>query len=326
MRTLITGGAGFIGSHVADEMLKQGIDVVVVDDLSSGKRENLNPDVRLYEMDICSPKVSEVFEKEQPDYVHHLAAQISVADSVRNPVHDAMVNVVGSVNLLQNCVQYGVKKLVFSSSGGTVYGATENLPAVEDLPFSAMSPYGVTKICMEYYLPYYKAEHDLDYTVLRYSNVYGPRQDPHGEAGVVAIFAQAILDGRTPTINGDGLYVRDYVYAGDVARANYLSIEQVDCDFFNIGTGVQTDVNQLYEMIAKIVGFDKGANSGPHRPGDLRRNYLDASKAERVLGWEPEVSLEEGLKRTVEYFKAGKEGEKEFTAEAQRAQRKTDFG
>lgn len=302
-KTLITGGAGFIGSHVADEMLKNGLDVVVVDDLSSGRKENLPTDASFHEMDICSPKLSEVFEKEKPDLVHHLAAQISVADSVRNPVRDAMINVVGSVNLLENCVRYGVKKIIFSSSGGTVYGATENLPAVEDLPFSAMSPYGVTKICMEYYLPYYKAEHGLDYTVLRYSNVYGPRQDPHGEAGVVAIFVQGMLNGKTPTINGDGKYVRDYVYAGDVARANHLAIGKGDCDFFNIGTGIETDVNQLYAMIADVMGFDKEAPHGPHRPGDLRRNYLDAGKAERTLGWRPEVSLREGLQRTVEYFK-----------------------
>lgn len=301
-KTLITGGAGFIGSHVADMMVQHGLEVVVVDDLSSGKKENVNPAARFYEVDICSPKLSEVFEKEKPDLVHHLAAQISVADSVRNPVHDAMVNVVGSVNLLQNCVKYGVKKVVFSSSGGTVYGATEHLPAVEDLPFSAMSPYGVTKICMEYYLPYYKAEHGLNYTVLRYSNVYGPRQDPLGEAGVVAIFVQAMLSGKTPTINGDGRYVRDYVYAGDVARVNYLAIDRGDCDCFNIGTGVETDVNHLCDMIAEITGFGDKPVYGPARPGDLRRNFLNASKAERILGWRPEVPLAEGLKKTVEYF------------------------
>jgi len=302
-KTLVTGGAGFIGSHVVDEMLLNGLEVVVVDDLSSGKKENLAPEAVFYEMDITSAEIEKVFETERPDYVHHLAAQISVADSVRNPLHDAMVNVVGSVNLLQNCVRYGVKKFIFSSSGGTVYGATEHLPAVEDLPFSGMSPYGVTKICMEYYLPYYRAEQGLNYTVLRYSNVYGPRQDPHGEAGVVAIFAEAMLNGRTPTINGDGKYVRDYVYAGDVARANFLAIEKGDHDCFNIGTGIQTDVNQLYEAIAGVIGFPHEAVHGPHRPGDLRKNYLDAGKAARLLGWHPEVSLKEGLERTVEFFR-----------------------
>ncbi len=304
-KTLVTGGAGFIGSHVVDEMLKNGMEVVVVDDLSSGRKENLNPEARFYKMDICSPALNEIFEKEKPDLVHHLAAQISVADSVRNPVHDAMINVVGSVNLLQNCVQYGVQKIIFSSSGGTVYGATEKLPAVEELPFSAMSPYGVTKICMEYYLPYYKAEHGLNYTVLRYANVYGPRQDPFGEAGVVAIFVQAMLNGKTPTINGDGKYVRDYVYGVDVARANYLAVEKGDCDCFNIGTGVETDVNELYELIADVVGFKEKANNGPARPGDLRKNYLDVGKAEQILGWKPEITLKEGLQRTMEYFKVG---------------------
>lgn len=302
-KTLVTGGAGFIGSHVVREMLRNGLEVAVVDNLSSGKKENLPSGAAFYEIDITSPEMEKVFEQERPDYVHHLAAQISVADSVRNPLHDAMVNVVGSVNLLQNCVQYGVKKFIFSSSGGTVYGATEHLPAVEELPFSAMSPYGVTKICMEYYLPYYKAEHGLNATVLRYSNVYGPRQDPHGEAGVVAIFTQAMLDGKTPTINGDGKYVRDYVYAGDVARANFLAIEGGDNDFFNIGTGVRTDVNQLYEAIAVVIGFENEPVHGTHRPGDLRENYLDAGKAERILGWKPEVSLKEGLERTVEFFR-----------------------
>jgi len=302
-KTLITGGAGFIGSHAADVMAEHGLEVVVVDDLSSGKKENVNPAARFYKVDICSPKLSEVFEKEKPDLVNHLAAQISVADSVRNPVHDAMINVVGSVNLLQNCVKYGVKKVIFSSSGGTVYGATEHLPATEGLPFSAMSPYGVTKICMEYYLPYYKAEHGLNYTVLRYSNVYGPRQDPLGEAGVVAIFVQAMLEGRTPTINGDGRYIRDYVYAGDVARANYLAIEKGECDCFNIGTGIETDVNQLYDLIAAVTGFGNKPLYGPARPGDLRRNSLNAGKAERILGWRPGVSLKEGLEKTVAYFK-----------------------
>lgn len=307
MKTLITGGAGFIGSHVADEMVKQGLDVAVVDDLSSGSKENLNAEAVFYEMDIASPKLHEVFEQERPDVVHHLAAQISVADSVRNPVKDAMINVVGSVNLLENCVRYGVKKIIFSSSGGTVYGATEQLPAVEDLPFSAMSPYGVTKICMEYYLPFYKAEHGLDYTVLRYANVYGPRQDPHGEAGVVAIFAQAMLSGKTPTINGDGRYVRDYVYAGDVARANYLAVDRGPSDAFNIGTGESTDVNQLYAMIADAVGFHEKPLNGPHRAGDLRRNFLDVSKAARFLGWQPQVQLQQGLEQTVKFFRHRKE-------------------
>ena len=307
MKTLITGGAGFIGSHVADEMVKQGLDVAVVDDLSSGSKENLNAEAVFYEMDIASPKLHEVFEQERPDVVHHLAAQISVADSVRNPVKDAMINVVGSVNLLENCVRYGVKKIIFSSSGGTVYGATEQLPAVEDLPFSAMSPYGVTKICMEYYLPFYKTEHGLDYTVLRYANVYGPRQDPHGEAGVVAIFAQAMLSGKTPTINGDGKYVRDYVYAGDVARANYLAVDRGPSDAFNIGTGESTDVNQLYAMIADAVGFHEKPLSGPHRAGDLRRNFLDVSKAARFLGWQPQVQLQQGLEQTVKFFRNQKE-------------------
>ncbi|MDX1765212.1 MAG: NAD-dependent epimerase/dehydratase family protein [bacterium] len=307
MKTLITGGAGFIGSHVADEMVKQGIGVAVVDDLSSGRKANLNPEAVFYEMDIASPKLHEVFEQERPDVVHHLAAQISVADSVRNPVKDAMINVVGSVNLLQNCVQYGVKKIIFSSSGGTVYGATEQLPAVETLPFAAMSPYGVTKICMEYYLPFYKTEHGLNYTVLRYSNVYGPRQDPHGEAGVVAIFAQAMLSGKSPTINGDGKYVRDYVFGGDVARANYLAIERGDCDAFNIGTGVPTDVNRLYAMIASAAGFHEKPLSGPHRAGDLRRNFLDVSKAARHLGWQPQIQLQQGLELTVDFFRSRKE-------------------
>ncbi len=303
-KTLVTGGAGFIGSHVVDTMLANGFDVVVVDDLSSGKGENVHSDATFYEMDITSPELRDVFETELPDVVHHQAAQVSVAESVRNPVRDAMVNVVGSANVLQNCVAHDVKKIIFASSGGTVYGATDQLPAVETLPFAALSPYGVTKVCMEYYLPYFKAEHNLNYTVLRYANVYGPRQDPHGEAGVVAIFVQAMLEGRTPRINGDGKYDRDYVCVEDVARANYLAVTQGDCDCFNIGTGVHTDVNELYEKIARIVGFGEKALHGPHRPGDLRRNYLNIEKARRILGWQPQVSLEEGLEKTVEYFQA----------------------
>lgn len=303
MKVLVTGGAGFIGSHIVDLLIEHNHCVVVVDDLSSGKRENLNPAAKFYELDLCDEKIEEIIMEEKPEVVYHQAAQVSVARSVREPLFDAQVNILGAVRLLESCVKANVGKIVFSSSGGTVYGEVPGVPARETDSFSPMSPYGITKMCFEYYLNFYHHEHGLKYTVLRYGNVYGPRQDPHGEAGVVAIFSQLMLDGKTPKINGDGLYYRDYVYVEDVAAANMAAMNRGDCEAINVGTARPIDVVEIFEEIKKASGFIGDAEYGPARPGDLRRSVLDVSKAASVIEWTPKVSFEEGIKNTVGYFR-----------------------
>jgi UDP-glucose 4-epimerase len=303
MKVLVTGGAGFIGSHISDQLLAAGHDVAVVDDLSSGKRENLSDKARLHVLDIRSPELGKVFAEEKPEVVIHCAAQISVSRSVREPAFDATVNLVGPLNMLQHCVETGVRKIIFSSSGGTVYGEVPGEPAPENTVFAPMSPYGISKMAFEYYLEFFRQEFGLTYTALRYGNVYGPRQDPHGEAGVVAIFSKMMLSGKTPTINGDGKYYRDYVYAGDVARANVICLNKGDNRAFNVGTAITTDVNELYAVLKKVIEFPNEANHGPHRPGDLRRSVLAIDRAREELGWVPQMTLEEGFRNTVEYFR-----------------------
>ncbi len=303
MKAIVTGGAGFIGSHMVDLLLEEGWDVAVIDDLSSGRRTNVNPKAGFHQADIASHEITAIFGKERPAVVFHFAAQISVAVSVRDPLKDARTNIIGAVNLLESCVACGAEKFVFSSSGGTVYGEVPGAPAKEDTPFSPFSPYGINKMAIEYYLNFYDKQHGLKYTSLRYGNVYGPRQDPHGEAGVIAIFTRAMLEGKTPTINGDGSCQRDYVFVGDVVRANLACVDNGHNTAFNIGTGVATDVNQIYESIRKAAGFPNPANRGPHRAGDLQRSVLDINKAKRELDWAPRQSLDSGIVLTVDYFR-----------------------
>lgn len=319
MRILVTGGAGFIGSHVVDGLLAAGHEVAVVDNLSTGKRGNLNPAAGFYEMDVCDPDLERVFRDGKFDYVNHHAAQIDVRHSVADPAFDARTNILGLLNILEKCRKYGVKGVVFASSGGVVYGEPRKFPVAEKHPKGPQSPYGVSKLTSEFYLAYYAQVHGLPYVALRYGNVYGPRQDPHGEAGVVAIFGLKMLQGGTPVIYGDGEQMRDYVYVGDVVRANllalrYLSEGRAKCgsggcainDFaFNIGTGVPTPVNRLFAMLKELTGFAGEPGYGPERTGELRWIWLDTGKAGAVLGWEPEVDLREGLRRTVEYLKEG---------------------
>ncbi len=315
MRVLVTGGAGFIGSHIVDQLLELGHEPAVVDDLSTGSRDNLSPDVPLYVVDIRDRAALEkVFEEVRPEWVNHQAAQMSVSRSVREPVFDAEVNVIGLLNVLELSQKSGVERFVFASSGGVLYGDVFE-PAPEDRPAAPISPYGITKRAGEDYLRFFAHEHGLKTVALRYSNVYGPRQNPHGEAGVVAIFASKMLAGEQATINGDGEYVRDYVYVDDVARANVLALTQDLADNyvpFNIGTGLGTTVNQLAEKIraycrqcwqaAGREGDVPEPTHGPPRPGDLRSNLVSAARAKERLGWEPRVSLDEGLQRTVEWF------------------------
>jgi UDP-glucose 4-epimerase len=304
MRVLLTGGAGFIGSHIAELLLERDHEVAVVDDLSSGKRENVPTGARFYQADIRSGR-AEVFEDFKPEALCHQAAQMDVRRSVREPDFDAEVNVVGTVRLLQNCVAQEVKKVVFASTGGAVYGEQERLPAAEDHPQYPVSPYGVSKLAAERYMHYYYVQYGLPYAALRYANVYGPRQDPHGEAGVVAIFCNNLAAGKSSTINGSGEQTRDYVYVGDVARANVLALEgEAPSGAYNIGTGIETSVNRLYELLLEVSGKELPPQHGPAKPGEQLRSSVDPSLADRVLGWRPEVRLPAGLKETFRFFAA----------------------
>jgi UDP-glucose 4-epimerase len=304
LKALVTGGAGFIGSHVVDALVDAGFDVVVIDDLSTGKKRNLNPAAGFHELDFCNQKARNLVMDEKPDFVFHLAAQVSVARSVREPGFDARQNISGPIDLAKACADANVKRFIFSSSGGTVYGEIpEGERATEEHALHPLSPYGMSKQTFERYLGFLQKEYSLKYTTLRYGNVYGPRQDPHGEAGVIAIFAKALLASNRPRINGDGQYYRDYVYVSDVVAANLLSTKQGENRTFNIGTGVATDVNEVYRLLAECINTDIKPEHAPARPGDLRRSVLDASRAVEELGWEPQYSLRKGLAATVAFFR-----------------------
>ncbi|MDR5709436.1 MAG: NAD-dependent epimerase/dehydratase family protein [Armatimonadota bacterium] len=304
MKVLVTGGAGFVGSHVVEHLLRAGHEVVVVDDLRTGRRENLPPGVRLYALDILDPRMGEVFEQERPQVLSHHAAQASVAISLRDPELDARVNVVGTLKLLQYCVRTGVRHFVFASTGGAIYGEATAIPCPEDYPPRPISPYGVHKLCAEHHLLAWSALYGLRGTVLRYGNVYGPRQDPEGEAGVVAIFTATMLRGRPPVIFGDGLHTRDYVYVEDVAEANLRVIERGVEGVYNIGTGVETSTRDLFDLLRELVGYRGEPVYGPPRPGDVRRIALDCRRASEAFGWHPRTPLREGLSRTVAWFRS----------------------
>ncbi|MBN2102480.1 NAD-dependent epimerase/dehydratase family protein [bacterium] len=303
MKILITGGAGFIGSHLADAFIHDGHEVVIVDNLLMGCMENVNPEAKFYLMDIRSETLSKVFKLEKIDVVCHQAAQMDVRKSVEDPMFDADVNVKGTLNILQNCVQNHVKKVLFASTGGAIYGDQNKHPCDETHPTRPVSPYGITKLCVEKYLYYFANEFGLGYVILRYANVYGPRQNPHGEAGVVAIFSKKLLSGGEPVINGDGKQTRDYVYVGDVARANLSALNYKENDIFNIGTAIETDVNKIFNELNQLTGQQAKENHGPPKGGEQRRSVISYQKAREKLGWEPEMALNEGLKRTVAFFK-----------------------
>jgi UDP-glucose 4-epimerase len=304
LKILVTGGAGFIGSHIVDALVAKGHEVSIVDSLLMGRRENLNPAAKFYLMDIRAREVDRLFEIEKFEAVFHLAAQMDVRKSVEDPMFDADVNVIGTLNLLTNCVKAGTKKVVFASSGGAVYGEQEEFPCGEDHPTRPVSPYGITKLCVEKYLFYFSNEFGLRYTALRFANVYGPRQNPHGEAGVVAIFTSRLLAGQPCVINGDGGQTRDYVYVGDVADANLRALSHPENGAFNVGTGVESDVNRIYRLLNTSTGAKADEKHGPAKPGEQRRSVIRFDKAKAELGWSPKVPLEEGLKRTVDYFRS----------------------
>ena len=301
MKILVTGGAGFIGSNVVDAYIEKGYEVVVVDDLSSGKKENLNKKAKFYKLDICDKALEEVFEK-GIDIINHHAAQVDVRKSIADPAFDARINIEGSLNILENCRKYKIKKIIFASSGGVIYGECGNVLPNEDSPTSPISPYGVSKYAMECYLSSYEKIYGLKYTALRYGNVYGPRQDPYGEAGVVAIFSRKMLNNEEVNIFGDGEQVRDYVYVGDIVKANILCLENGDNEIFNIGTSKCTSVNRLFSEMKELTHYSKDAMYKPPRAGELIRSSLDVGKAEQKLGWKAKVNLKEGLKKIIEFF------------------------
>jgi len=303
MKILVTGGAGFIGSHVVDLYLEHGYEVVVVDDLSTGSRSNLNPAAKLYQVDIRSRDLIQIFEEEIPDIINHHAAQIDVRRSTVDPIFDADVNIIGSINLLECARQYGVRHFIYISSGGAIYGEPEYLPCDEEHPIKPICQYGASKHTVEHYLYMYHQNYDINYTILRYPNVYGPRQDPNGEAGVVAIFIGKMLNDEQVVINGDGEQVRDFVYVSDCARANLLALQALKTNTaYNLGSNHGTSVNEIFSHLKTMTGYKNPEVHGPAKLGETRRIYLNADKAKREIGWVPTVNLKDGLEHTIAYF------------------------
>jgi UDP-glucose 4-epimerase len=303
VKVLVTGGAGFIASHIVDAYVERGHEVFIFDDLSTGQKSNLNPKATFHQVDIADAKAVQWIEQIKPDVLNHHAAQMDVRHSVADPQFDARVNILGFINLLEACKNAGTKKIIFASSGGAVYGEQDVFPAPEEHPTRPSSPYGVSKRTGELYLSYYHQAFGLPYIALRYANVYGPRQSNKGEAGVVAIFISLLLAGKVPVINGDGKQTRDYVYVGDVAAASVAALESPFIGEINIGTGVETDVVTLFQSLRQSVGSPLEASHGPAKIGEQRRSCLAAQRAADVFGWRPQVSLREGLERTFAYYR-----------------------
>ena len=304
MRIVVSGGAGFIGSHIVDAYLEAGHDVAIVDDLSTGRAENVNPGARFHRVDLRDrAAVAAVMAEERPEIVNHHAAQLDVRRSVADPAFDAEVNLIGLLNLIEAARPHALRRVILASSGGVVYGECHRLPTRVEDPTEPISPYGVAKLGSERYLHYYAHVYGLASVWLRYANVYGPRQNPHGEAGVIAIFTTMLLEGGAPVINGSGTQTRDYVYVGDVVRANLLALESDYAGPLNIGTGVETDVNRLFALLCDAVGHHPGEQHGPAKAGEQLRSVLDARRAGEVLGWNAETPLAEGLRRTVTWFR-----------------------
>ena len=309
-KVLVTGGAGFIGSHVADLFLEKEWDVTVVDDFSSGKRENVPDAAKLHEISVNSPELVRLVTEQNFDVIAHLAAQMDVRRSVADPLIDATVNILGTLNLMEALRAAGAgSRVVFTSTGGVLYGDFNTPPNYETYPKDPESPYAIAKLSAEYYLAYYGRVHNMDSAALRFGNVYGPRQDPHGEAGVVAIFCGRILGNRPLTIFGDGRQTRDYVYVGDVARAVYLAATEplppngrLDARAFNIGTGKGTSVLEIAELLQHVADVKVPIEFAPHRPGEQQESFVNADKASEVLGWTPQVDLHDGLARTFAWF------------------------
>ncbi len=301
-KILVTGGAGFIGSHVADSFISSGHDVVILDDLSTGFKENVNSKAKFLQMDIRSPEVEKNFERQGFDILCHHAAQVDLRRSMREPVQDAEINILGSLKLIFCCLKYDVKKIIFPSSAG-VYGEQDYFPADETHPLRPVSPYAMAKLVVEKYLEFYHRSRGLNYVIFRYSNVYGPRQIPTGEAGVVGIFCENMLSHKEAKIYGDGKQTRDFVFIEDVVKANALALDYNESGIFNIATSLETDINRIFNLIKASMGSNQEEIHAPAIPGEQKRSALDVSKAKKALAWEPEYTLEEGIEKTIEFYK-----------------------
>ena len=304
MKILVTGGAGFIASHIADALINEGHQVFILDNLSTGFEKNINQKAKFIKSDITSPSIFKLFEEEKFDLVNHHAAQIDVRKSVSDPVFDANTNILGTINILQACIKTGVKKFMFASTGGAIYGEQEYFPADENHPTNPVSPYGITKLTIEKYLFFYKNEYGLNYTILRYANVYGPRQNPFGEAGVVAIFTNKLLKNENPVINGEGKQTRDYVFVEDVVRANVITLEDKSSEIYNVGTGFETNVNELFNKLNKIAGNKAEEKHGPAAKGEQLRSVISSAKLYNRFNWKPSIKMDEGLIKTFNSFKS----------------------
>lgn len=303
MKVMVTGGAGFIGSHLVDRLIQEGHEAVVVDNLSTGKRKHVNRAARFYKLDVQSPRLERVFRKERPSVLMHLAAQMDIRRSVEDPIFDAQSNILGTINVLEQAVHHGSRKVVFASSGGAIYGEQEVFPAPESHPTRPLSPYGISKLAGEFYLAYYQQYTGIQYVSLRYSNVYGPRQDPHGEAGVVAIFTEKMLSGEQPIVNGTGRQTRDFVFVEDVVDAHLAVMGKDVQGCYNVGVGEETSINELFGMLADLTKSGSKQVHGPAKKGEQARSVVDSTKLRQELGWEPRTPLSEGLSRTVEFFR-----------------------
>jgi UDP-glucose 4-epimerase len=304
MKILVTGGAGFIGSQIADALINEGHEVHILDNLSTGFETNINPKAHFIKSDITSSTIIDLFTKEKFDVVNHHAAQIDVRKSVNDPIFDATINILGTINLLQCCIKTGVKKFMFASTGGAVYGEQEYFPADEKHPTNPVSPYGITKLTIEKYLYFYKNEYGLNHTILRYANVYGPRQNPFGEAGVVAIFAHKLLKNEYPIVNGNGKQTRDYVFVEDVVKANVITLNSQSADIYNVGTTVETSVNDLFSKLNSIAGNKSIEKHGPAPKGEQERSVITSEKFFQKFNWKPSIQIDEGLRKTFDYFKS----------------------
>lgn len=303
MRILVTGGAGFIGSNVVDRFVAEGHEVLIVDNLSSGLQQNLNPSASFHNLDIRdADALNQIVAEFQPEVIDHHAAQIDVRRSVLDPIFDLETNILGSIRLFQAAASHGVRKIIYASTGGALYGEARTLPADENHPVNPESPYGVSKHTVEHYLYFFRQTEGIDYTVLRYPNVFGPRQNPHGEAGVNAIFIGLMTEGKTPTIFGDGEQVRDYVYVDDIAHANSLALQKGSAEIVNLGWGRGISVNQIFQELRHLIEFKDEPIYAAARPGEVQKIYLDATRARSVLGWEPKITFEEGLARTLRWY------------------------
>jgi len=308
-KILITGGAGFIGSNIVDVLIDNGHEVVVLDNLSTGFHTNINPKAIFYNVDLRDEdKVRQIFELEKPDFVNHHAAQMDVRRSTREPIFDAQCNILGSLNLIIQSAATGVKKFIYASTGGAIYGEPKYLPVDENHPINPISQYGISKHTVEHYLYLYSVNHGLKYTVLRYPNVYGPRQNSHGEAGVIAIFTQKMLNNQRPTIFGDGNQTRDYTFVSDIVEANIFALTKGDNTIYNIGAGIEISVQQIFNSLRAILNKDAKEQPiyGDERIGEIQRVCLNATKVKRELGWIPKTDFHHGLKRTVEYYQHNK--------------------